>query len=554
MTNVQSDSPSDGFAALGLTNGILTALAALGYEEPTPIQQEAIPLLLAGRDLLGQAATGTGKTGAFALPMLQRLGQEPQARGQIRALVLVPTRELAMQVAQAVHAYGKQMDVRVVPIYGGAPMPQQIRALSRGAEVVVATPGRALDHIRRKTLRLDTLAMLVLDEADEMLDIGFADDLEAILQAVPAARQTALFSATMSPRIEAIAKRHLQDPARVAIERAAGGKLPRIRQVAYVVARAQKPATLARVLDVESPTSAIVFCRTRLEVESVVETLSSLGYRAQALHGGLAQPQRDRVMKAFRAAQVDLLIATDVAARGLDVEQLSHVVNYDVPSAPEAYVHRIGRTGRAGRAGVAITLVEPREHRLLRNIEGFTRQKIEVATVPTVADLRARRLELTRASLRETLLAGDLDDVRVVVEALSEEFDVMDIAAAAVKMSLAAAGAEREAQEISAAAAGMRPPRPERPPSRARGRRPKDEIARIYVGAGRRAGVRPADLVGAITREAGVEARAIGAIEIDDRSSVVEVSAPIADQVIEALRGTTLRGQTPVVRLERHRK
>ncbi len=555
MTRVERENPSGGFASLGLTDGILAALAALGYEEPTPIQREAIPVLLSGRDLLGQAATGTGKTAAFALPMLQRIGQDPDGRGRIGALVLVPTRELAMQVAQAVHTYGKHMDVRVVPIYGGAPMPQQIRALSRGAEVVVATPGRALDHIRRKTLRLDTLVMLVLDEADEMLDIGFADDLDAILEAVPEVRQTALFSATMSPRIAAIAKRHLKDPARVAIDRDKGGagKLPRIRQVAYVATRPQKPATLARVLDIESPTSAIVFCRTRLEVETVVETLSSQGYRAQALHGGLSQPQRDRVMKAFRAGNVDLLVATDVAARGLDVEHLSHVVNYDVPSAPEAYVHRIGRTGRAGRTGVAITLVEPREHRLLRNIEAFTRQKIDVATVPTVADLRARRLELARASLRETLLAGDLDAVRVVVDALAQEFDVMDIAAAALKMALAAGDGEPKDREIPPAAPGERPERPERPRSRKGGRRRLDDVARVYIGAGRQTGIRPADLVGAITREAGVEARVLGAIEIGDRSSVVEVSAPFADQIVGALRGTTLRGKKPVVRVERDR-
>src|SRR5205823_2620078 len=378
------------------------AVAVLGYEEPTPVQREAIPLLIAGRDLLAQAATGTGKTAAFALPMLQRLARDGESRRRTGGLVLVPTRELSMQVAEAIHKYAKGLGLTVLPVYGGAPISQQIRALERGAGIVVATPGRALDHIKRGTLKLATLRFLVLDEADEMLDMGFAEDLDAILEATPKTRQTALFSATLPARILSIAQRHLSNPARVTIarEKTAAGKLPRVRQIAYVVPRAHKPAALDRVLDMENPTSALVFCRTRLEVETLVETLSAHGRRAQALHGGMEQRQRDRVMQMFRGGKADLLVATDVAARGLDIEHLSHVVNYDVPSSAGAYVHRIGRTGRAGRAGTAITLAEPREHRLLRSIEAFTKQKIEVQTVPTVADLRARRLDLTSASLR----------------------------------------------------------------------------------------------------------------------------------------------------------
>src|SRR6185295_7287521 len=407
---------------------------------PTPVQRETIPLLIAGKDLLGQAATGTGKTAAFALPMLQRLSREPDARKHTGGLVLVPTRELSMQVAEAIHKYARGLGVTVLPVYGGAPISQQIRTLERGAGVVVATPGRALDHIKRGTLKLANLRLLVLDEADEMLDMGFAEDLDAILEATPKTRQTALFSATLPARILSIAQRHLDNPARVTIarEKTAAGKLPRVRQLAYIVPRAHKPAALDRVLDMENPTSAIVFCRTRLEVESLVETLNAHGRRAQALHGGMEQRQRDRVMQMFRAGKADLLVATDVAARGLDIEHLSHVVNYDVPASAEAYVHRIGRTGRAGRAGTAIMLVEPREHRLLRTIEAFTKQKIVVATVPTVAEIRARRLDVTKASIRERILAGDLDDVRVVVESLAQEFDLVLIAAAAVKLAHAA--------------------------------------------------------------------------------------------------------------------
>ncbi|HVE79237.1 MAG TPA: DEAD/DEAH box helicase, partial [Gemmatimonadaceae bacterium] len=453
-----------GFAALGLEPALIDTLTALGYEEPTPIQRAAIPPLLAGRDVLGQAATGTGKTAAFALPLLQRIGARGGAGGPdgdddrrgVRALVLVPTRELAMQVAEAIHRYGKGLGTGELPIYGGQSMQQQLRGLKRGVDVVVATPGRALDHIRRRSLDLSGLTALVLDEADEMLDMGFADELEAILAAVPAERQTALFSATMAPRVAGIAKRHLRDPERVMVERerAAAGEAPRVRQVAYIIPRQHKMTALGRVLDMESPTSAIVFCRTRTEVDELTETLNSRGFRAEALHGGLSQEQRDRVMRRFRAGTSDLLVATDVAARGLDIPHVSHVFNFDVPSAPDAYVHRIGRTGRAGREGVAITLAEPREHRLLRNIEHVIRQKIRVEAVPTVLDLRARRLEVTRGAIREALVAGELDDYREVIESLAGEFDLVDVAAAAAKVAHEAEEREHEAAEIPAVEAG----------------------------------------------------------------------------------------------------
>src|SRR5438067_2027620 len=440
------------FPALGLRSELTDVVSALGYEEPTPVQREAIPLLLGGRDLLGQAETGTGKTAAFALPMLQVIAGSKPPQRQTSGLILVPTRELAMQVAEAVHKYAKGVGLSVLPLYGGAPMHAQISALERGASVVVATPGRALDHMRRKTLQLDQLRVLVLDEADEMLDMGFADDLDAILKATPESRQTALFSATMPARILAIAGRHLKNPARVTIEREkpAAGKVPRVRQVAYTVNRAHKPATLARILDMEDPVATLVFCRTRMEVDALVETFNAHGHRSEALHGGMLQRQRDHVMGLFRSQKADLLIATDVAARGLDITHISHVVNYDVPASPEVYLHRIGRTGRAGREGVAITLAEAREHRLLRVIENFTRTKIEVATVPTVADLRARQLDLTRASLRERLLAGGHDHARVVVDALTTEFDIVDVAVAAVSMAHAAVAGDGDDREIPA--------------------------------------------------------------------------------------------------------
>jgi ATP-dependent RNA helicase DeaD len=576
MSSKKVDGGADGFSGLGLIDELTAAVAALGYEEPTPVQRETIPLLIAGKDLLGQAATGTGKTAAFALPMLQRLSRESHSRKHTGGLVLVPTRELSMQVAEAIHKYAKRLGITVLPVYGGAPISQQIRTLERGAGVVVATPGRALDHIKRGTLLLANLRMLVLDEADEMLDMGFAEDLDAILEATPKTRQTALFSATMPARILSIAQRHLKDPARVTIarEKTPAGKLPRVRQIAYVVPRAHKPAALDRVLDMEDPTSALVFCRTRLEVETVVEALKAHGHRAEALHGGMEQRQRDRVMQMLRTAKVELVVATDVAARGLDIEHLSHVFNYDVPASPEGYVHRIGRTGRAGRGGTAITLAEPREHRLLRAIESFTKQKIDVATVPTVADLRARRLDVTRASLREQLLAGDLDDVRVVVETLAQEFDIVDIAAAAVKLAHAAdAGAEAE-REIPAAAQpaerggdrpdghGRSPKRfsagavvgrasEKRPATARQPRGPMESSARLFIGAGREAGLRPGDLVGAITGEAGINSRDLGAIEIGDRFSLIEVPESRVEDIMQALRATTLRGRKVSVRRDR---
>ncbi|MEP6731553.1 MAG: DEAD/DEAH box helicase [bacterium] len=568
-----STEQTSGFSALGLDSRIVAALAALGYEEPTPVQREAIPPLLAGKDVLGQAATGTGKTAAFALPLLHVLTPNAEPRERLGALILVPTRELAMQVAEAVHKYGKAMGIIALPIYGGAPMETQLRALKRGVDVVVATPGRALDHIRRKTLRLDTVKVVILDEADEMLDMGFAEDLEAILVETPATRQTALFSATLPPRIADIANKHLKSPVRVRIDREVvpAGSAPRVRQTAYIVGRAHKIATLGRVLDVENPTSAIVFCRTRTEVDELTESLNGRGYRAEALHGGLSQEQRDRVMKKFRANTAELLIATDVAARGLDVEHVSHVVNYDVPTSAEAYVHRIGRTGRAGREGVAITLAEPREHRLLRNIEYLTKQKIEIATVPTVADLRARRIEMTKASLREMVLAGDLDHFRAVVDSLAQEFDIMDVAAAAVKMADAKDGTDAEeipSVTIRAERPASRHDRERAPTPKAGSRRheaakagakgkggkritPEWDVARLYIGAGRNSNIRPADLVGAIVNEAGVDARAIGAIQITDRFALVEVPDEIADGIIETLRATTIKGKRVPVRRDR---
>ncbi|MEU4699283.1 DEAD/DEAH box helicase [Nonomuraea dietziae] len=545
------------FAELGLRSELLDVLSALGYEEPTPIQREAIPPLVEGRDLLGQAATGTGKTAAFALPVLQRMLHSDGDAGPA-TLVLVPTRELAVQVSEAFHRYGRILGTRVLPIYGGAPIGRQLQALRRGVDVVVATPGRALDHIGRGTLDLEGLRTVVLDEADEMLDMGFADDIEAILAATPEDRQTVLFSATIPLRIDGIARRHLRDPVRIEMgHTAAEGRqtTPLVEQSAYLVARAHKPAALGRLLDIEAPTAAIIFCRTRDEVDQLTEAMNGRGHRAEALHGGMEQEQRDRVMSRLRAGTADLLIATDVAARGLDIEQLTHVVNYNVPSAPEAYVHRIGRVGRAGREGVALTLVEPREHRMLKAIERVTRQRIPVGRLPTLADLHTRRMELTRVALEECLLQDDLEHFRVLVESLTDEFDLMEVALAAVKLAHESSGAALDEEEIpEVAPRTVEKRRGQREPARdgeRRARTPAGGMARLFFSLGRSAGIRPQDLVGAIAGESSLSGHDIGAIEIADRFSLVEVPQAAANEVIAALRRTTIKGRRPTVRRER---
>ena len=544
--------PGSGFSDLELRPELLTALSDLGYEEPTPIQSQTIPILLEGRDLLGQAATGTGKTAAFALPALQSIVRENRTK-EPTTLVLVPTRELAIQVSEAFYRYGRDLGARVVPIYGGQPIGRQLQALSRGVDVVVATPGRALDHIGRGTLALTNIQLVVLDEADEMLDMGFADDIEAILEATPKERQTVLFSATLPPRVDKIARRHLRQPARIFIQQASPGadQAPLVRQTAYIVARAHKPAALGRILDVESPTAAIVFCRTRIEVDQLTETLNGRGYRAEALHGGLVQEQRDRVMARLRTGVTELLVATDVAARGLDIDQLTHVVNYDVPSAPDSYVHRIGRVGRAGREGVAITLAEPRERRLLDNIERLIKQRISIERIPTVAELRTRQLELTIATLRETIVADDLERFNGVVDALTEEFDVIDVARAAVKLAHEASGAIDDDEEIPDVSSRARSDQPSHGKSGRKGERGskgRGGAARLYIGVGRSAGIRPKDLVGAIANETHLSGNEIGGITISDRFSIVEVPESAANEVISAMRHVKIKGKKTTVR------
>lgn len=542
------------FSDLGLSAPIVDAITQLGFEEPTPIQTEAIPALLSGQDVLGMAATGTGKTAAFALPLLERyvLNEEPDLP---LVLVLTPTRELCLQVSEAFHSFGKVAGAHVTPIYGGQEYGRQIRALRRGTHVVVATPGRALDHIRKGTLELSAVRALVLDEADEMLDLGFADELEAIFEELPDDVQTALFSATLAPKIAHIAERHLHDPVRIRIarERTAEGEAPRVPQLAYVVGRNYRLAALGRILDIESPELAIIFTRTRMEVDDLTEALRARGYSIEALHGGLDQPTRDRVMKRARSGQVDAIVATDVAARGIDLENLTHVINFGIPASVETYVHRIGRTGRAGRTGTAITLLEPREHRQLRNIEQITKTRIEIRSVPSATDVRAKRLEQTRQRLEGILAEGDLERFHVIVEALGDSYDIFDIAAAAIKLADASQSGEEDTTDIPAFAPFERPRRERNDkdrPRRERSRAPEAGMTRLFLNVGRMAGVRPADLVGAIANEVGIPARAIGSIEISERFSLVDVADADAAKVLDAMSGVRIKGREVQCRLD----
>ena len=545
------------FAALGLRDELLKTISSLGYEEATPIQRETIPHLLAGKDLLGQAATGTGKTAAFALPVLNNIEAGPP--GDPVALVVVPTRELAMQVSEAMFKYGREQNIKVVPVYGGQPIQRQLQALKRGAHVVVATPGRAIDLIKRRALKLEAVRTVILDEADEMLDMGFTEDIETILESTPEDRQTVLFSATMPPRIEAITKKYQTNPIRVRIgagDTPAGKDL--IRQTVYIVARSHKASALGRILDIESPDAALVFCRTRTEVDELTTTMNGRGYRAEALHGGMDQKQRDRVMGLLRDGTAELLIATDVAARGLDVDTLTHVVNYDVPSAAESYVHRIGRVGRAGREGVAITLAEPRQRRLLGNIERLTKQTITVEKVPSVADLRTRQIELTVTAISDALAGDDLDDYNPVLDGLAGEHDDRTIALAAIKLVHEARGATVDEVEIPDASHDSKHKTSKfkdkqrggkfghdkgGAKSASRGKTRPAGVGLIYVSLGTKVGIRPGDLVGAIANESGLTGAEIGPIRIAEHYSTVGVPDDAVDRVCKAISATSIRGK-----------
>jgi ATP-dependent RNA helicase DeaD len=519
------------FSSLGLPQSIVATLSDLGYEAPTPIQARTIPALLEGRDLIGQAQTGTGKTAAFSLPLLARLDPKTKAT---QALVLTPTRELAMQVAEAMHSYAKRLDgMHILPVYGGAPIVQQMKHLARGAQIVVGTPGRLIDHLDRGTLKLDAVRVVVLDEADEMLKMGFVEEVERMLSLVPQPRQVALFSATMPEPIARIAQKHLVDPARVEIEHR-GLSAPAIEQRFLNLAESQKLDVLTQILELEPADAVLIFRRTKTGAAELAEKLEARGYAAVGMHGDMNQTQRESVIRRLRSGQIEIVVATDVAARGLDVEQITHVVNYDVPYDVEAYVHRIGRTGRAGRSGVATLFITPRERRMMREIERFTGTQIKPMKMPTAADVAARRITTLKETLRKELKEGDLDLYVEVVTQLAEEgpFDMAELAAAAARIA-------NMARPIAVAEVAPPPPPPTRPDYRPA----REEKVRLSMAVGKRDGIRPADIVGSIANEADIPGREIGPIDIRDDITFVSIPERYRDQVLEKVGRAKFKGR-----------
>ncbi|HEY8711902.1 MAG TPA: DEAD/DEAH box helicase [Thermoanaerobaculia bacterium] len=537
------------FSSLGLRDSIVRTLTALGYETPTPIQNRTIPLLLSGKDVIGQAQTGTGKTAAFALPILEAI--DP-GRRETQALVMTPTRELAVQVAEAIHSYSRDMQIGVLPVYGGAPIGPQLNRLERGVQIVVGTPGRLIDTLDRKSLKLGAIRIIVLDEADEMLKMGFKDDVDRILGELPESRQIALFSATMPPEVLRIAKRHMPDAERVEIEhKTLTG--PMIEQRFINVSEPQKLELLTKMLELEENKAVLIFRRTKTGAAETAERLVGRGFAAEAMHGDMNQRERESVIRRMKAGQIEIVVATDVAARGLDVEQITHVINYDIPWDVEAYVHRIGRTGRAGRSGMATLFITPRERKMMREIERFTKIPIKPMRMPTAADVAARRVDALKEMLKKTIAAGDLDLYLNMVEQIVEDgHDVSDIAAAAAK--LASATKPIKPEVIPRAAAREESGRPERSASRPTARIPRSaqddsRKVRLSMSVGKRDGIRPADVVGSIANEADVPGRDIGPIEIRDSVTYVTVPQHYVDQVLEKVSRARFRGRAVNLRL-----
>ncbi|MBP4042560.1 MULTISPECIES: DEAD/DEAH box helicase [Aeromonas] len=548
------------FSELGLAAPVLKALQDVGYERPSPIQAAAIPHLMAGHDLLGQAQTGTGKTAAFALPLLSRL---EAGNRNTQILVLAPTRELALQVAEACQRYAHHMpDFHVLPIYGGASYETQTRALRRGAQVVVGTPGRVMDLIRRKNLDLSGLKALVLDEADEMLRMGFIDDVDWIMDQCPSGRQVALFSATMPEQIRRVAQKHLKQPKEIKIA-SKTATATTIRQRYWQVTGLHKLDAMTRLLEVESYEALLVFVRTKNAAEELAGKLAARGHACEALHGDIPQKLRERTVDKLRQGQLDILIATDVVARGLDVERITHVVNYDIPYDTESYVHRIGRTGRAGRKGEAILFVAPRERRMLRAIEHATRQAIEPMKMPSTEDINQHRLAKFKERIRETMMGEELEIYHNLVNELIEEdsADPLELAAALAKLvqgdqplllddsipdPLLNAGNDRggfERREFNDRGGrdfGDRGDRPARRMPSLEPRPLKDnpdvEMERYRVDVGAHHGVKPGQIVGAIANEANIESRFIGNIDIADDFSTVDLPKGISPEVLEVIK------------------
>ena len=533
------------FRDLDLPGPLLATLDEVGYETPTPIQAQAIPSLLKGLDLLGHAPTGTGKTAAFALPLLARIDID---RPQVQVMTLTPTRELAIQVAEAFQRYASHIrGFHVLPVYGGQAYTGQIRQLRRGVHVVVGTPGRIMDHMRKGTLKLGALKALVLDEADEMLRMGFIDEVEWILEQTPEQRQMALFSATMPKEIERIARRHLNEPQKISIKtRTATAET--VRQRYWFVSGLHKLDALTRILEVEPFDAILMFVRTKTATTELAERLEARGYSAAAMNGDMAQSQREQMIERLKKGSLDILVATDVAARGLDVERISHVINYDIPYDTEAYIHRIGRTGRAGRKGNAILFVAPRERRMLSAIERATRQKIEPLELPSTEIVNNKRIADFKQKISDTLAAGELAFMQSLVEQYQQEHDVpaLEIAAALANLSIGDRPLLMKPEKPRPARAMTdSTPRKDRGEQRRRKpqARPDKGWERFRLEVGSQHGVKPGNIVGAIANEAGLDGQHIGHIEINEEFSLIDLPVGMPHEVFSDLKKVWVCGQ-----------
>lgn len=513
------------FGNLELSKKVFSAVSDMGFEEPSPIQVVAIPELMEGNDVVAQAQTGTGKTAAFGIPIVEKVNTK--YRG-VQALVLTPTRELAIQVAEEITKIGKYREVRTLAIYGGQSIDRQILALKRGVQVVVGTPGRILDHIGRGTLILKSVRFMVLDEADEMLDMGFIEDIEKILDETPETKQTLLFSATMPAEIQRLSRKYLKNPEFLSVSRDEL-TVPQIEQVFYEVKEHNKFDGLCRVLDTSDIKLAIIFCRTKRGVDELVAGLEARGYEAGGLHGDLTQAQRNKIMRKFRDGNVEILVATDVAARGLDIENVSHVINYDIPQDPESYVHRIGRTGRAGKSGMAMSFVVPQEYRLLRMIEKMINTRIKRCKLPSFEDVFERQREVIIERLSNTIQGGKLNHYKAIIADMAGDYDLVEVAAAALRLAFEIDPMSEEKQELDDLEFGDTGAEP--------------GMVRLFMNIGRMDELRPPDLVKTIAEEAGIPGKIIGAIRIYDKFTFVEVPKDVAEKVLYSLHRNVIKGK-----------
>ena len=514
------------FEDLQVDERILRAVEDMGFEEASPIQAQAIPVIMEGRDVVGQAQTGTGKTAAYSIPVLEKINPDLK---KLQAVILCPTRELAVQVAEEIRRLAKYMsDIRVLPVYGGQEIVKQIKSLKSGVQIVVGTPGRVMDHMRRKTVRFDNVSMVVLDEADEMLDMGFREDMETILTDTPPTRQTVMFSATMPKAIMEIAKNFQKNAEIIKVVRKEL-TVKNIEQYYYEVRPKNKNELLCRLIDIYNPRLSVVFCNTKRQVDELISELKGRGYFADGIHGDMKQAQRDRVMADFRSGKTEILIATDVAARGIDVDDVDVVFNYDLPQDEEYYVHRIGRTGRAGREGVALSFVSGKEAYKLKDIERYCKTKIKAKPVPSMDDVKNTKLEAIFTKVKEVIEEGGLSDMIEAVESNlnMEDYTSLDIAAALLKMTIGDSLEHREEPEqvhfdMDADSRGM---------------------VRLFINVGKKDKIKPANILGAISGESGLPGKLVGSIDMLDNYTFVEVPSKYANAVLAAMENVTIKGR-----------